>query len=61
MANRYDLRSQQEVDRSNYVALPGSSTGEFVSHNITPMKSKLSPAREVPGEDYPDLLNTFGL
>lgn len=59
MAERYDLRSQQDVDRSSYVALPGTTTGgEFVTHNITPMKSKLSPAREVPGADYSKLYGT---
>ncbi|CAM1504284.1 Fc.00g018750.m01.CDS01 [Cosmosporella sp. VM-42] len=49
MANRYDLRSQEDGDRSSYTALPGTTPGEFVRNNITPMKSKLSPGREIPG------------
>lgn len=49
MASRYELRSQPEVDRGAYVALPGTTSGEFVTHNITHMKSKLSPSREIPG------------
>lgn len=49
MANRYDLRSQQDIDGSTYAALPGTTPGEFVPRNNTPMKMNLAPGREMPG------------
>lgn len=49
MADRYDLRSQQDIDGSTYAALPGTTPGEFVPRNNTPMKMNLAPGREMPG------------
>ncbi|KAH7155166.1 hypothetical protein B0J13DRAFT_219621 [Dactylonectria estremocensis] len=49
MADRYDLRSQQDLDGSTYAALPGTTSGEFVKPNMTPMKLNLAPGREMPG------------
>ncbi|KAK7423213.1 ubiquitin-specific protease ubp2 [Neonectria magnoliae] len=49
MANRHELRSQEDLDGNAYAALPGTTPGEFVPHNITPMKSNLAPGREMAG------------
>ncbi|KAI5467105.1 hypothetical protein BGZ63DRAFT_410176 [Mariannaea sp. PMI_226] len=49
MSKRYDLRSQDDLDGSAYTALPGTSSGEFVPHNMTPLKLQLAPGREIPG------------
>ncbi|GJN71506.1 hypothetical protein Purlil1_1729 [Purpureocillium lilacinum] len=48
MTARYDLRTQDQ-DAGSYAALPGTAQTEFVQHNMTPMKSRLTPGKEVPG------------
>ncbi|KAM0561791.1 hypothetical protein ACHAPJ_002962 [Fusarium lateritium] len=49
MANRYDLRSDQDLDGSTYAALPGTTPGEYVPRNTTAMKAKISPTRDWQG------------
>ncbi|KAF4980910.1 hypothetical protein FZEAL_3195 [Fusarium zealandicum] len=49
MAGNYELRSQQDLDGGTYASLPGTTPGEFVPRNWTPMKEKISPTREFPG------------
>ncbi|UNI17459.1 Ubiquitinyl hydrolase 1 [Purpureocillium takamizusanense] len=48
MTARYDLRGQDQ-DTGSYAALPGTAQTEFVQHNMTPMKSRLTPGKEVGG------------
>jgi len=52
MTARYDLRTQDQ-DAGSYAALPGTAQTEFVQHNMTPMKSRLTPGKEVPGTPCP--------
>jgi hypothetical protein len=49
MAGHYELRSEQDLDGSTYASLPGTAVEEFVPHNHTPMKEKISASQEFPG------------
>ncbi|KAF5009998.1 hypothetical protein FDECE_3815 [Fusarium decemcellulare] len=49
MTGHYELRSQQDLDGGTYASLPGTTPGEFVPHNHTPMKEKISPGQNRPG------------
>ncbi|KEY65418.1 hypothetical protein S7711_04316 [Stachybotrys chartarum IBT 7711] len=49
MGTRYDLRSQVDESPNSYAALPNTTTTGFVPCNMTALKSKIGPHREVQG------------